>query len=63
MLSFTPIKQVRVYEEVLKQLKYSILAGRYRSGEKLPSERELSLQFQVSRVVVREAIRSLEMTG
>jgi GntR family transcriptional repressor for pyruvate dehydrogenase complex len=63
MFSFTPIKQVRVYEEVLKQLKYSILAGRYRSGEKLPSERELSLQFQVSRVVVREAIRSLEMTG
>ena len=63
MLSFTPIKQVRVCEEVLKQLKYSILAGRYRRGEKLPSERELSLQFQVSRAVVREAIRSLEMTG
>ena len=63
MLSFAPIKQVRVYEEVLRQLKYSILAGRYRPGEKLPSERELSLQFQVSRVVVREAIRALELTG
>lgn len=63
MTTFKPLKQVRVYEEVLLQLKDAILSGRYGPGEKLPSERELSLQFQVSRVVIREAIRALELTG
>jgi GntR family transcriptional repressor for pyruvate dehydrogenase complex len=63
MTSFKPIKQVRIYEEVLKQLREAILSGHYRFGEKLPSERELSEQFQVSRVVIREAIRALELRG
>jgi GntR family transcriptional repressor for pyruvate dehydrogenase complex len=63
MMSFKPIRQVRIYEEVLKQLREAILSGHYRSGEKLPSERELSEQFQVSRVVIREAIRVLELRG
>jgi len=63
MTTFKPLKQVRVYEEVLLQLKDAILSDRYGPGEKLPSERELSLQFQVSRVVIREAIRALELTG
>lgn len=63
MTIFKPIKQVRVYEEVLLQLKDAILSGRYRPGEKLPSERELSMQFQLSRAVIREAIRALELTG
>lgn len=63
MTTFKPIKQARIYEEVLLQLKDAIFSGRYRPGEKLPSERELSLQFRVSRVVIREAIRALELTG
>jgi GntR family transcriptional repressor for pyruvate dehydrogenase complex len=32
-------------------------------GERLPSERELSEQFQVSRTVVREAVRALAAKG
>ncbi len=60
---FRPIKQFRVSEEVLSQLKESILLGKFKSGEKLPSERELTEEFQVSRGVVREAIRALEITG
>jgi len=60
---FKPIKQFRVSEEVLGQLKESILLGKFKSGEKLPSERELTEEFQVSRGVVREAIRALEITG
>jgi DNA-binding FadR family transcriptional regulator len=39
------------------------LEGRYAPGEKLPSERELVEQFQVSRVTVREALRSLQRSG
>ncbi len=60
---FKPIKQFRISEEVLNQLKESILLGKFKSGEKLPSERELTEDFQVSRGVVREAIRALEITG
>lgn len=63
MQTFKPIKQTRISEEVLSQLKESILRGRYRAGDKLPSERELTEQLQVSRGAVREAIRVLEMTG
>ena len=45
------------------QLREAILLGAYKSGDKLPSERELTLQFQVSRGVVREAVRALELSG
>ncbi|MFO7599769.1 MAG: FadR/GntR family transcriptional regulator [Candidatus Desulfacyla sp.] len=63
MGSFKPIKTSRVFEDVLVQLKEAILLGAYKSGDKLPSERELTLQFQISRGVVREAIRALELSG
>lgn len=63
MSDFKPIKQSRVSEVVLSQLKEAILLGKYKSGQKIPSERELTEAFQVSRGVVREAIRALEITG
>lgn len=63
MRPFKPLKQHRISEEVLRQLKEAILYGEFKSGEKLPSERELTEQFQVSRGVIREAIRALEITG
>jgi GntR family transcriptional repressor for pyruvate dehydrogenase complex len=63
MQTFKPIKQSRVSGEVTEQLKQSILLGHVKSGEKLPSERELAEQFQVSRVAIREALRTLENSG
>ena len=63
MPTFTPVKPFRVSDEVTEQLKQSILLGHFKPGDKLPSERELAEEFQVSRVAVREAIRSLENSG
>jgi len=63
MTHFKPIKTARIFEDVLTQLKEVILLGRFKSGDKLPSERELTLEFQVSRGVIREAIRALELSG
>lgn len=63
MPDFKPIKQPRISEEVFNQLKEAILSNTFRAGDKLPSERELAEQFQVSRVAVREAIRALENNG
>lgn len=53
----------RLYEEVSDELKKVIFSGGYQVGDKLPSETELAKLFQVSRSVIREAIRYLELTG
>ncbi|WP_083455673.1 FadR/GntR family transcriptional regulator [Desulfosarcina cetonica] len=60
---FTPIKTSRASEDVFLQLKAAILSGKFKPGSKLPSERELTAEFQVSRGVIREAIRMLELSG
>jgi DNA-binding FadR family transcriptional regulator len=60
---FKPVRQLRIWEEVVEQLKDSILSGDFRPGEKLPSERELAQQFQVGRIAIREALRSLGNSG
>jgi DNA-binding FadR family transcriptional regulator len=60
---FKPIKSNRASEDVVSQIKEAILSGRFVSGSKLPSERELTKEFQVSRGVIREAIRILELSG
>jgi GntR family transcriptional regulator, transcriptional repressor for pyruvate dehydrogenase complex len=63
MQKFKPIKQMRISEEVAGQLKESIMVGHFLAGDRLPPERNLAESFQVSRVAVREALRSLENSG
>ncbi len=58
MPRFRPIRPSRVSEEVTEQLKQSILLGDFKAGDKLPPERSLAEEFQVSRVAVREALRT-----
>lgn len=62
-IGFQAVNQPRVSDLVLGQLKEAIVKGRYASGSKLPSERELIDSFGVSRAVIREAIRALEIAG
>jgi len=58
------IKQMpSLYQGVVNALKEAIIAGRYHSGEALPSEMELASQLGVSRPVVREALRALQSSG
>jgi GntR family transcriptional regulator, transcriptional repressor for pyruvate dehydrogenase complex len=63
MQRFKPIRQSRISEQVAEQLKHSIVLGRFKAWDKLPGDRELAEQFQVSRVMIREALRSLENSG
>jgi GntR family transcriptional regulator, transcriptional repressor for pyruvate dehydrogenase complex len=53
----------RAYEQIVAQVEGMIAADRLRIGDQLPAERELAEQFDVSRVVIREAMRNLEARG
>jgi GntR family transcriptional regulator, transcriptional repressor for pyruvate dehydrogenase complex len=63
MTSFNSLKKAPLALEVEAQIKDSIISGRFNPGDKLPSERELVEQFQVSRTTVREALRSIQHLG
>lgn len=51
------------YRAIAEYLRQAIETGRYRHGERLPSEKELSSLFSVSRSSVREALTALEYVG
>lgn len=53
----------KVYIEIVNQLREMITAGGYKSGDKIPSERELTERLNVGRSSVREALRGLELLG
>jgi len=57
------IKKTRIHEEVVTQIHELIREGKLKAGDQLPSERELSETFKVSRTSVREALRTLETKG
>jgi DNA-binding FadR family transcriptional regulator len=53
----------RLYEHIARKLAKAIADGDHDVGDRLPSERELAQQFDVSRPTVREAIIALELDG
>ncbi len=58
-----PLPRERLHERVIAQLKQLISSAHIEVGQKLPPERTLATHLGVSRVVVREALRSLEQAG
>ena len=57
------VRRRRLYEDIVQQFHSLIRQGVLQHGARLPSERMLAEQFNVSRSSVREAIRSLELQG
>jgi GntR family transcriptional regulator, hexuronate regulon transcriptional repressor len=53
----------RLYKELVGSLIEELSQGKYPLGARLPAERELALQYDVSRPTVREAIIALEAHG
>jgi GntR family transcriptional repressor for pyruvate dehydrogenase complex len=53
----------RLYQELAGKLFAQLASGVYAIGDRIPPERELALEFQVSRPTVREAIIALEVQG
>lgn len=60
---FTKIRPARAHERIVEQLQRLILGGRLAPDARLPSERALMAEFQVSRPTVREALRVAESMG
>ena len=60
---FEPVRSTRVSTEIVGQIESAIEAGHLAVGDRLPSERELTERFGVSRVTVRDALRILEANG
>ncbi len=60
---FTRITVSRASSSIVEQIRAAILGGKLPMGERLPPERELAEQFGVSRVTVRDALRTLEAMG
>ena len=58
-----PLTKTRLYEEIVKQIINRIKSGELKPGDRLPTERDLALQLNVSRTAIREALRSLETMG
>lgn len=50
-------------ERIACELRDEILRGRFRPGDRLPSERELAERFDTHRGTVREALKKLEQLG
>jgi GntR family hexuronate regulon transcriptional repressor len=55
--------QDRLYQDLARRLMAELASGQYAIGDRLPAERELSIQHGVSRPTVREAVIALEVQG
>lgn len=51
------------YIKIMEEIRNLILEGGLSPGDRLLSERDLSAELKVSRTVIREALKSLEMLG
>ncbi|AGA69784.1 transcriptional regulator [Desulfitobacterium dichloroeliminans LMG P-21439] len=62
-MNLKPIKTKKIYEEIIEQIRVLVIKGELKPGDRLPSERDLAVRFNVSRASVREALSALEMMG
>jgi GntR family transcriptional regulator, transcriptional repressor for pyruvate dehydrogenase complex len=62
-MELLPVKNTKLIDVVTKKIRDEILGGSYLPGDKLPPEHQFVDQLQVSRIVVREALRKLEAIG
>src|SRR5579884_1539782 len=51
------------YQKITETLRHAIETGKYKPGQKLPSEAQLSRTFGASRLTVARALNELEAAG
>ena len=60
---FEPVRTRRTFEEAAEQIAHKVRTGELRVGDKLPGERALAIQMEISRPTIREAVRVLVDAG
>lgn len=61
---FVPVDQSKnSLHEILLQIKKNVREGKLKKGDSLPAEREWATKLKVSRTTLREAIKSMAITG
>lgn len=61
--AFQPSRGMTLSSQIVAQIRAALFAGELKTGDVLGSEAELAKQFGVSRMSVRDALRSLEAMG
>ena len=56
-------KETPIYIQIHNQMRKDIEEGVWKVGERIPSERDLALQFKVSRMTLRQAVQTLVDEG
>src|SRR3954469_15958529 len=60
---FEPVRTRRTFEEAAEQIAHKVRTGELSVGDKLPGERVLAVQMEISRPTLREAVRILVEAG
>jgi GntR family transcriptional repressor for pyruvate dehydrogenase complex len=60
---FEPARQNKTTDIIIEKIRGAILEGKLRPGDRLPPEKELGEQFNVSKQTMRESLRALEYMG
>ena len=55
------VNSQRLYQQIANQIAEGIQSGKFKPGRRLPAERDLAIEFAVSRSVIREALVALEI--
>ncbi len=62
-IAIQPQGTLAIYEQIVNQLKNSIVTGELKTGEALPSIRALASELQVSVITTKRAYEELEKEG
>jgi GntR family transcriptional repressor for pyruvate dehydrogenase complex len=62
-VSEKPIEQTRASDSARRLVLALVFSGEMGPGDRLPPERELAAQLSISRITLREALKSLEAAG
>lgn len=63
LFSINPNNGLPIYRQLVNQIKHAIAAGTLKSGDKVPSQRDLAAELIISHLTVKKAYEMLEDEG